>query len=113
LQIGQDTPGGRFGTNGIKSVRIVGEALTNARPPADARHVVRAAAKQGELWAEISDDGRGFDPHSVAPGVHHGITGMRERAELLGGRLEVRCQPGFGTTVRFEADLCDGDIGHV
>jgi signal transduction histidine kinase len=38
---------------------------------------------------------------------------MRERAELLGGRLEVRSERGSGTTVRFEADLCDGDIGHV
>ena len=61
----------------------------------DARHVVvRVAAEEGTLWAEISDDGLGFDPASVAPGVHHGITGMRERAELLGGRLEVRSQRG-------------------
>ena len=114
LQIEQTTPAGPFGTDGIELVRIVGEALTNARRHADARHVVvRVAAEEGKLWAEISDDGLGFDPGSVAPGVHHGITGMRERAELLGGRLEVRSQPGSGTTVRFEGDLCDGDLGHV
>jgi PAS domain S-box-containing protein len=114
LQIAQSTPTGPFGTDSIELVRIVGEALTNARRHADARHVVvRVAAEEGKLWAEISDDGLGFDPRSVAPGVHHGITGMRERAELLGGRLEVRSQPGSGTTVRFEADVSDGDIGRV
>ncbi len=114
LQIGQSTPAGPFGTDGIELVRIVGEALTNARRHAHARQVVvRVAAEEGKLWAEISDDGLGFDPRSVAPAMHHGITGMRERAELLGGRLEVRSQPGSGTTVRFEADLSDGDIGRV
>lgn len=114
LQIGQGTPADPFGTDGLELVRIVGEALTNARRHADARHVVvRVGAEEGTLWAEISDDGLGFDPRGVAPGVHHGITGMRERAKLLGGRLDVRSQAGSGTTVRFEADLCDGDIGHV
>jgi signal transduction histidine kinase len=46
----------------------------------------------------------------VSP-IHRGITGMRERAELLGGRLEIRSQPGVGTTVRLEAPLSDATNG--
>jgi len=52
------------------------------------------------VWAEISDDGEGFD-YQAPPGM--GMTGMLERASVLGGRIEFRDAPGSGTTVRFEA----------
>jgi signal transduction histidine kinase len=57
----------------------------------------------GDLCAEVTDDGRGFDPARLAPGVHHGITGMGERAELLGGQLEIDSQSGVATTARCTA----------
>ena len=45
----------------------------------------------------VSDDGRGFDPGAMTAGF--GLTGMRERVELLGGELSLASAPGEGTTV--------------
>lgn len=74
---------------------IAGEELTDVRRHADARHlVVLVAAEESKLWAEISGDGRGIIPASVTRGVHHGITGMHERADLFAGRLGIRSQQG-------------------
>jgi signal transduction histidine kinase len=54
-----------------------------------------------KLALTVVDDGRGFDPG--VPGdrdaEHLGLLGMRERARLLGGQVEVRSAPGQGTTV--------------
>jgi signal transduction histidine kinase len=46
----------------------------------------------------VCDDGRGFDPTKVPDG-HLGLTGMRARAERIGGRLTVASTPGTGTLV--------------
>jgi PAS domain S-box-containing protein len=114
LDIGKGIPTDPLGINGIELVRILGEALINARRHADARHVeVRVWAGEGKLWAEVSDDGRGFDPADVPPAGHQGIAGMRERAELLGGRLEIRSRAGAGTTIWFEADIVNGSMGRA
>jgi signal transduction histidine kinase len=79
-------------------VRVVQEALTNARRHSGAERVSVALRRDGgDLVAEISDDGRGFDPQSSS-GV--GLSSMRERAAALGGRLEVESEPGHGTAVR-------------
>jgi signal transduction histidine kinase len=51
-----------------------------------------------EVVVEIADDGCGFDPSHVGEG-HLGLITMRERAEDLGGCLEVRSRPGRGTRV--------------
>lgn len=59
------------------------------------------------LWAEVSDDGRGVDTASPASPIRRGITGMRERAGLLGGRLEIDGEPAVGTRMRLEAPLAD------
>jgi DNA-binding NarL/FixJ family response regulator len=62
------------------------------------------ASEEEKLWAEVSDDGRGFDPSEVPP-TGMGIRGMRERAHALGGDLKIESRPGRGTKVRFEAAL--------
>jgi len=55
-----------------------------------------------ELWLKIVDNGSGIDQALLAHGSrsgHWGLPGMRERAEKLGGRLEIWSRPGEGTTV--------------
>jgi signal transduction histidine kinase len=47
---------------------------------------------------EIADDGRGFDPSSISAG-HFGLAIMRERAQAVGGTVQIRSQPGQGTRV--------------
>jgi signal transduction histidine kinase/ActR/RegA family two-component response regulator len=91
-------------------LRIVGEALTNARRHAGARHVVVRAGGDGRLYVEVTDDGRGFDPAAEPPRADScGLRGMRERAALIGGELQVSSVPGTGTTVRLTLGLAAGD----
>ena len=52
------------------------------------------------LQATVADDGAGFDPSDPRIRARRlGITSMEERAERLGGRLEIDSAPGRGTTV--------------
>jgi signal transduction histidine kinase len=77
--------------------RVVQEALTNAVRHARARHItIRTAREPGRLVVSVADDGCGRPGFTAG----HGITGMRERADALGGRLEIRGRPGGGTEVR-------------
>ncbi len=79
--------------------RIAQEALHNALRHGDPSSVVvDVSAHNGTVRIEITDDGRGFD--TKAAGL--GLTSMRDRARAAGGRLDVRSQPGGGTTVRLE-----------
>ena len=82
-------------------LRIAQEALSNVERHANAGHVaVRLDSRTDSLRLAISDDGIGFRMVGGRP-VHDGLgmLGMRERADLLGGRLGVRSQPGRGTLV--------------
>ena len=84
-------------------LRILQEALQNVRKHAVA-HVVDVATREGpEGWTlEVRDDGRGFDIDAVAARGRRnfGLQFMRERVELVGGRLDIRSRPGAGTVVR-------------
>jgi NarL family two-component system sensor histidine kinase LiaS len=82
--------------------RIAQEALANVAKYAGARNAkvtMRATARSASL--SIADDGCGFDPHHAVRGGDHGwgLTLMRERADAVGGELEVASSPGHGTTV--------------
>jgi two-component system NarL family sensor kinase len=81
--------------------RICGEALNNVARHAGATCIeVRLVATPGEVRLTIEDDGRGFDAGIPLPdGGRHGLVGMRERAEALGGGLRVESGPGTGTRV--------------
>jgi PAS domain S-box-containing protein len=100
-----------LGTTSREVLRIVGEALTNARRHSEAENVwVRVWSSEGKLYAEVSDDGRGFDVSeepSATPTFRGGIgiRGMNERAHLLGGELKIESEPGNGTKVLFELAL--------
>jgi signal transduction histidine kinase len=75
------------------------EAMQNVAKYAEANSaVVRLSEHDGELEFEIHDDGRGFDPSSTNYGT--GMHGMADRLDAIGGNLEVRSEPGAGTTVR-------------
>src|SRR5919107_1684086 len=89
---------------GRETLRIVGEALTNARRHSGARNIgVSVSTSGGRLLAEVSDDGRGTDPsREPSPDGGMGIKGMRERARALGGELKIPREPAMGTKVIFE-----------
>ncbi|MFN8161948.1 MAG: GAF domain-containing sensor histidine kinase [Solirubrobacterales bacterium] len=78
--------------------RLVQESLNNVVKHAGASRVrVEAAPDDGSVRLVVEDDGDGFDVDATPAGV--GLNGMRERIELLGGSLEMRSEPGAGTTV--------------
>ena len=84
--------------------RVVQEAVANAaRHSGERSATVRIASSGGHVVAEIRDRGRGFelrDPGSVEPYDHVGITGMTERAAMVGGDVTIETAPGRGTLVR-------------
>jgi signal transduction histidine kinase len=80
--------------------RIVQEALTNVARHARAHWVsVVVSAHAGQVTVAVEDDGIGFDPEAPIPPGKLGFIGMRERAALVGGSLDVESSPGGGTTV--------------
>lgn len=86
--------------------RIAQEALTNVVRHAGAHSVtVSLAATDGQLILTVADDGRGL-PEPVQPGG--GLTGMRERALLIGAELRVDSRSGAGVTVSLRLPLQDG-----
>jgi nitrate/nitrite-specific signal transduction histidine kinase len=83
-------------------LRIVQEALTNVRKHAGAsRAWVRCQQDGDQVCISIEDDGQGFDPAQVTEegGQCFGLQIMRERAESVGGSLELDSRPGQGTRV--------------
>jgi two-component system, NarL family, sensor histidine kinase UhpB len=89
--------------------RITQEALTNVAKHAQARHVwIRLAAGERAVDLTIRDDGVGFDPEQAARLLkdgHFGLVGMRERAEMGGGRLDLDSRPDHGTTIHVTLPL--------
>lgn len=86
----------------IQLIRVIQEALSNVRKHSNASQVqVRLEATDNETRVAIRDNGRGFDPSQLSPGAwpRFGLQTMRERAEGIGGRLEIKSSPGSGTEV--------------
>jgi two-component system sensor histidine kinase UhpB len=78
--------------------RVVQEGLSNVARHSGARRVrVSAVREDSATVVRIDDDGFGFDARTTARGL--GLTGMRERAVLAGGRVAVLSVPGEGTLV--------------
>jgi signal transduction histidine kinase len=85
----------------IAVFRIVQESLNNIAKYAEARQVIVQLAREGELLAlEVIDDGIGIEADAASKPKSHGLLGMRERALLLGGSLQIkRGVGGRGTCV--------------
>lgn len=81
--------------------RIVQEALTNVARHSGATQAEIVLTQQGgELLLEVHDNGKGFDQREVSRRRSLGITGVRERVQMLGGTFEIYSVPGQGTTLR-------------
>ncbi|KIF01836.1 diguanylate cyclase [Streptomyces sp. RSD-27] len=86
-------------------LRVAQEALHNAlrHSGTDRVEVTLARAPDGGAVLRVRDWGRGFSPPTVRKaGRHLGLVSMRDRAAGAGGRLEVRSEPGAGTTIEME-----------
>jgi len=80
--------------------RIIQEALSNVRKHALARHVdVSVSVAGARLQLCVRDDGKGFSASDATRHDAMGLSGLRERVELLQGELQVSTAPGAGTTV--------------
>ncbi|WP_025156812.1 sensor histidine kinase [Leifsonia aquatica] len=91
-------PHGASAATGHALYRIVQESLTNTGRHAQARRVdIRIAERDGWYVLTVADDGRGRPDDAITEGK--GLLGMRERAELLGGRFSTRPTEGGGLTV--------------
>jgi len=84
--------------------RIVQESLTNVAKHAGATRIsVLVTRKEKSVVVLVEDDGAGFESSDTHSGL--GLSGMRERVALVGGRLRVESSPGGGTTIAAEIPL--------
>lgn len=101
----------------LQLLRIIQEALTNARKHAYAHSVcISFVVQDGHAQVTLHDDGRGFDPQEILPSDGAGRLGlrvMRERAEEVGGSLELHSQPGQGTQVVVTVPLASTSHDHA
>ena len=87
--------------------RIVQEASLNVRKHARATELkVTLSSRSNWLVAEVADNGCGFDVKTVdAEGDNWGLIGMRERAEVIGGSLQIKTSMGQGTSIHLEVPI--------
>ncbi|MGI5213952.1 sensor histidine kinase [Plantactinospora sp. CA-290183] len=79
---------------------ITAGASRNLRHAEPSRITIEVEVGETAVRAGVVDDGRGFEPDSLAVSQGGGLPSMRERAELLRGRLDLDSRPGAGTRVR-------------
>jgi two-component system, NarL family, sensor histidine kinase UhpB len=88
----------------LVAYRVAQEALSNAVQHSEAANIsVRLARNDGTLELTVADDGRGFTFDEATRGL--GMGGMRERALLIGGDLNVESRPESGTRVRLRVPI--------
>ncbi|MBN2239366.1 MAG: GAF domain-containing protein [Dehalococcoidales bacterium] len=91
----------------IAVYRVVQEAITNIRKHAKATRVkLDVGFHEDGLQVEITDNGHGFNLSRTLDSAitvgHLGLLGMRQRADMLGGRMDIRTSEGVGTTISFD-----------
>lgn len=92
--------------------RVTQEALSNVRKHAGVESAeVSLELRDGEARMRIADRGVGFDPGELSRRGGLGLLGMRERVELIGGRLDLQSKVGHGTEISVAAPLRrQGDV---
>ena len=86
--------------------RVAQEALHNAAKHSRAQHVVvQLSGRAAVLFMLITDDGQGFDQNEASLGL--GLASMRERLQMIGGKLWLLSKPGRGTELAAEAPLAE------
>jgi PAS domain S-box-containing protein len=111
VRLGEEDPPVTDGA-AIALYRMVQEALTNVARHAHATDVgIEMRQEGGELVLTVRDNGVGFSDRSLQHDGRYGLLGIRERAYMLGGRLEVDNPPGGGgrLTVRLPLAAADAD----
>lgn len=96
----------------IAVYRIVQESLNNVVAHADADNVeIHVDYEDSRLRVTIQDDGIGFDATDVMASASGkmGLIGMRERAQSIGGRIEVQSTPGHGSRIVFDVPVAPRD----
>jgi signal transduction histidine kinase len=89
--------------------RVAQEAVANVVHHANAQNLtLQLAINDGMLSFLVSDDGLGFDMQQGEAAGRFGLTGMRERSQLVGGQLTIESRPGQGTTIKL---MILGEVG--
>jgi signal transduction histidine kinase len=89
----------------VTAYRIIQEALTNVARYAEVDRVrVRLDLDDRRLQIEIEDRGKGFDLEHTEKSSF-GVSGMQDRAYLVGGELSIHSSPGFGTQISCQIPL--------
>lgn len=90
--------------------RILQEALTNVVRHARAHQVdVRLGSWRGQLELRVGDDGRGITDAEISSPLAHGLRGMRERALMWNGTIDIEPRPARGTVVVLRLPLTDSN----
>ena len=95
----------------VVAYRVAQEALSNAVRHSGAAHLnVRLEREDGSVELSVADDGRGFTFEQASRGL--GLAGMRERALLVNGELQVESRPQVGTKIRLLVPIANVDDVH-
>lgn len=94
----------------ITMYRLIQEALGNGyRHGRAPEQIVSVICAQGTLYLLVADGGAGFDPQVEKICGRHGLAGMRERVEILGGSFDIKSAPEKGTVVHAQMPLYVGE----
>jgi PAS domain S-box-containing protein len=103
FSVSEDFPRDLWGSAAAEVSRVAQEALVNVRRHSGANKAAVSLSVEGDdLILEVSDDGKGFEESSLS-GV--GLSSMRERAEAIGGRMEIESGVGEGTRVTLRVSV--------
>jgi signal transduction histidine kinase len=100
LTLGLKNPGPSLSPDVEQTIyRIAQESIENIAKHSHAKNFSVRLESNGHTTLTIQDDGDGFDLDAEKSTGHFGLVGMRERAELAGGKLKIESEKGKGTKV--------------